>query len=160
MFLDEIGIRVRERRLALGLSQDRLAKLAGLSRATVNQLESGALQDLGVAKLAALLGLLGLRLEATAKPAPQRALWMASRTTSVSYEHRMEPDRLARSLATGDLEAAFIPHVATMLDDAPLALVVAAVEEAGKRSRVAPKQIWRHVVAWARELKSPREAWT
>ena len=49
MFLDEIGIRVRERRLALGLSQDRLAKLAGLSRATVKSrtdrlVEKGVIQ--------------------------------------------------------------------------------------------------------------------
>ena len=137
-----------------------MAKLAGLSRATVNQLESGTLQDLGVAKLEALLSLLGLRIEVNADSIRRRALLATSRTTSVSYEHRMEPDRLARYLITGDLEADFIPHIATMLDDAPLALVVAAVAEAGRRSHVTPKQIWRHVVGWARELKSPRSAWS
>ena len=54
MNLHEIGKLVRERRDTRGLSQDRLAKLAGLSRAPINQLETGALVDLGVTKLACL----------------------------------------------------------------------------------------------------------
>jgi DNA-binding XRE family transcriptional regulator len=42
---------VKVRREALGLSQQALGRLAGLSRATINQLERGTLRDLGVAKL-------------------------------------------------------------------------------------------------------------
>ena len=60
MNLREVGVLVSQRRTALGLTQDRLTKIAGLSRATINQLETGALVDLGVTKLAALLDLLGL----------------------------------------------------------------------------------------------------
>ncbi len=159
MLLDEIGIRVRERRLALRLSQDRLAKLAGLSRATVNQLETGSIQDLGVAKLGALLDLLGLRLEANARSTSRRALLMASRAASVSYKTRLEAGQLAQSLTTGNLPSALISHIATLLDEVPLSLVISAVEEAAKRSQVPPKQIWRHVVGWARELRTPRKAW-
>ena len=55
MNLAEIGPLVQRRRQALGLSQARLAKLAGLSRATINQLETGTLVDLGAAKLFGLL---------------------------------------------------------------------------------------------------------
>jgi transcriptional regulator with XRE-family HTH domain len=55
MNLTEIGQRIRDRREELGLSQDRLAKLGGLSRVTINQLETGSIGDLGVSKLLNLL---------------------------------------------------------------------------------------------------------
>jgi transcriptional regulator with XRE-family HTH domain len=64
MNLADIGQLVQTRRDALGLSQARLARLAGLSRATINQLENGNLVDLGAAKLMALLDLLGMDLAA------------------------------------------------------------------------------------------------
>ncbi|WP_244109959.1 MULTISPECIES: helix-turn-helix domain-containing protein [Burkholderia] len=41
MQLNEIGQAVAKRRAELALTQARLAKLAGLSRLTVNQLETG-----------------------------------------------------------------------------------------------------------------------
>ena len=163
MNLLELGLRVRDRRVALGLSQERLAKLAGLSRATINQLESGTLNDLGVAKVSLVLELVGLRLEATPRAssrAPARhALLMASRTASVSYKTPLEPGQLAKALASGELPTALLPHVATLLDEAPLSLVVSAVEEAAERSHVPAKRIWRHLMRWAQELRSPRRAW-
>jgi transcriptional regulator with XRE-family HTH domain len=116
MNLREIGLRLRERRDALGLSQARLAKLAGLSRATVNQLETGMLIDLGVVKLAALMDLVGLRLEASARAPSRRGLLMASRTASVSYKTPLAAGQLAKALATGDLPAALAPQLATLLD--------------------------------------------
>jgi transcriptional regulator with XRE-family HTH domain len=160
MNLREIGLRLHERRDALGLSQARLAKLAGLSRATVNQLETGTLVDLGVVKLAALMDLVGLRLEASARAPSRRGLLMASRTASVSYKTPLAAGQLAKALATGDLPAALVPQVATLLDEAPLALVVSAVEEAAARAQVLPKHIWPHLARWARELNSPRQVWT
>ncbi len=159
MNLHEIGKLVRERRDTLGLSQDRLAKLAGLSRATINQLETGALVDLGVIKLACLLELVGLTFEAHARATPHRGLLMASRTASVSYKTQLDATQLAKALATGEVPPGLLPHVATFLDEAPLPLVVSAVEEAEKRGRVPPKRIWQHVVRWASEINSPRRVW-
>jgi len=159
MNLHEIGKLVHERRDTLGLSQDRLAKLAGLSRATINQLETGALVDLGVIKLACLLELVGLTFEAHARATPHRGLLMASRTASVSYKTQLDATQLAKALATGEVPPGLLPHVATFLDEAPLPLVVSAVEEAAKRGRVPPKRIWQHVVRWASEINSPRRVW-
>jgi len=159
MNLHEIGKLVRERRDTLGLSQYRLAKLAGLSRATINQLETGALVDLGVIKLACLLELVGLTFEAHARTKPHRGLLMASRTASVSYKTQLDAAQLAKALATGEVAPGLLPHVATFLDEAPLPLVVSAVEEAAKRGRVPPKRIWQHVVRWASEINSPRRVW-
>jgi transcriptional regulator with XRE-family HTH domain len=160
MNLHEIGKLVRERRDTLGLSQDRLAKLAGLSRATINQLETGALVDLGVIKLACLLELVGLTFEAHARATPHRGLLMASRTASVSYKTQLDAGQLAKALATGEVPPGLLPHVATFLDEAQLPLVVSAVEEAAKRGRVPPKRIWQHVVRWASEIDSPRRVWS
>jgi transcriptional regulator with XRE-family HTH domain len=159
MNLAEIGQRIRERREALGLSQDRLAKLGGLSRVTVNQLETGAIGELGVTKLLALLDLLGLTLDASTRPERKHALQMASRTASVSYKTSLEPGVLARALADGMLPAAITPHVATLLDEAPLSIIVSAIEEAASRHHVPPKQIWRHLIQWAHDLQSPRQVW-
>lgn len=159
MNLREIGLRVHERRGTLGLSQARLAKLAGLSRATINQLETGTLIDLGVTKLLALMDLIGLGLEASARAQSRHGLLMASRTASVSYKVPLEAGQLAKALVSGHLPASLVPHVSSLLDEAPLALVVSAVEEAAARGRVPPKRIWRHLALWAQELKSPRRVW-
>jgi transcriptional regulator with XRE-family HTH domain len=161
MNLTEIGLLVRQRRVELGLSQDRLAKLADLSRATINQLETGALVDLGVAKLAALLNTLGLQLQAlgAAHVPPGHGLLMASRTASVSYKTPLQARQLAKAMASGHLPAAIAPHVATLLDEAPMPLIVRAVEEAAAGAGIAPKQVWQHVLRWAHQSGSPRVAW-
>lgn len=160
MQLVEIGSAARERREALGLSQAQLAKLAGLSRATINQLENGTLKDLGVAKLANLLGLLGLNLEAKRGAGSTRGLRTASRTASVSYKRALDPGSLAHALASGDIPHGMEPHLMTLLDEAPLQIVVRAVEEAARKERVPPKRIWKNLARWAAELRSPRRVWT
>ena len=158
MNLSEIGQHLQQRRDALGLSQERLTKLAGLSRATINQLENGAPNDLGATKLMALLDLVGLHLD-VATPKTRHGLLMASRIASVSYRTPLAPAQWSQALATGELPAAHLPQVATFMDEAPLPLVVAAVEEAAAKARVPPKTIWRHLARWAVELQSPRKAW-
>lgn len=159
MTLLDLAPLIHARRTALGLSQDRLAKLCGLSRATVNQLENGTLGDLGAAKLLALLGLLGLELDARRKPAPQDALALLSQTASVSYRRVLQPAELAQALAQGDLPKALAPHIATLLDEAPLPLILAAVEQAAQTTHTPPKTLWKHLVRWAHTLQSPTPAW-
>lgn len=159
LHLDEIGLLVRQRRDELGLSQARLARLAGLSRATINQLETGVIVDLGVSKLMQLLDLLGISLRADRPTHPSRGLDAISRTASVSYRQSLPPAQLAKALATGELPSKWLPHVSTMLDEAPAKFIIAAVEEAARARGVSAKTVWRHVLRWAHDLKSPRSAW-
>lgn len=159
MNLTDIGQLIQQRRQALGLSQARLAKLSGLSRATINQLETGTIVDLGAAKLMVLLDLLGLRLDATAQRPRRGALALASRTASVSYKKALDPAALSAALVDGRLPAQITPQVATLLDEAPLPLIVAAVEEVAAASRLPVKTLWKHVLDWAHELQSPRAVW-
>ena len=159
MNLADIGQLVQARREALGLSQARLARLAGLSRATINQLENGSLVDLGAAKLMALLDLLGMNLAAQPRASRAQALALLSQTASVSYKQALSPGALADALVTGDLPPALVPQVATLLDEAPLPLIVASVAEVAERTQTPPKTLWKHLVAWAQALQSPRAAW-
>ena len=159
MNLVDIGQLVQTRREALGLSQARLARLAGLSRATVNQLENGHLVDLGAAKLLALLNLLGLELATQPRPPQTHALALLTQTASVSYKQALSPGALADALVAGQLPPALVPQVATLLDEAPLPLIVAGVAEVAERTQTPPKTLWKHLTTWAQAMQSPRTAW-
>lgn len=159
MNLTSIGQLVQRRRQALGLSQARLAKLSGLSRATINQLETGTIVDLGAAKLMVLLELLGVTLDASERPAHDHALVLASQTASVSYRDVLKPEALAAAMVEGRLPAEITPHVATLLDEAPLTIIVGAVEEVARNTQCPAKTLWKHVLQWAHDLQSPRVVW-
>jgi transcriptional regulator with XRE-family HTH domain len=159
MNLADIGQLVHTRRKALGLSQARLAALSGLSRATINQLETGSLVDLGASKLIALLDLVGINLNAGTRKGHQRALQSVSRSASVSYKTLLDPAALAAALVDGALPERWTPQIATLLDEAPLSLIVAAVEEVASASSMSPKLLWKHVFHWANDLHSPRGVW-
>lgn len=159
MKLREIGLKVGQRRADLGLTQERLAKLCGLSRSTIHHLENGSLNDLGAAKLLSLLSLLGLDVITKEHGRKHNGLDMASKTASVSYKTKLHSNDLSHSLVSGELPAKIFPHIATLLDEAPLEIIVSAVEEAAQNNHVAPKMIWRNIDRWAHEMLSPRSAW-
>lgn len=160
MNLREIGLKVSDRRIALGLSQDRLAKLCSLSRPTIHHLEAGTLNDLGAAKLFALVSLLGLNVTIQEHENKQDALEMASKTASVSYKSNLKSTDLSHALAYGDVPDNIYPHIASFLDEAPLDLIIAAVEEAAHLNQVSPKAIWVNIYTWVSEMNSPRRAWS
>lgn len=159
MQLAEIGGLVHARRRALGLSQEQLARLAGLSRATVNQLERGALRDLGAAKLIALTGLVGISLSAAVPRPRTNGLKMASVTAGVSQRHGLPPGILAEALRSGLIPAGYEGQVAVLLDEAPLEILVKAVEQSSRGAPATAKRIWGHLHRWARDFKSVRPAW-
>ena len=71
----------------------------------------------------------------------------------------LQPAELALALAQGDLPEAITPHIATLLDEAPLALILAAVEQAARTTHTPPKTLWKHLVRWAHAVQSPTPAW-
>lgn len=157
--LNTIGAAIRMRRTQLGLSQARLAQLSGLSRQTLSGLENGTLQDLGVNRVAQVLNVLGMDAPTPTTQARdrKRGLWMAAKTASVSYRQELAPDSLAQALVTGTPPAQYIPHLAQLLDEAPIPLLVMAVEEAARDGHVKPQKIWRNVAALAKELRLSRQ---
>ena len=158
MNLIDIGQAVRARRAQLGLSQAQLAHLSGLSRQTLVGLENGSLSDLGVNRVGQVMAVLGLDSPqpSTQARSRKRGLWMAAKTASVSYARELAPEALGQALVSGDVAAPFAPHLVQLLDEAPVATVVMAVEEAAARAKLPPRQVWRNVAKLARSLSVHR----
>jgi transcriptional regulator with XRE-family HTH domain len=155
-----IGPSVLKRRQELGLSQTALARLAGLSRATVNGLERGSLANLSLGRLGQLLQVMGLRLQWEPQRAPsERALAQAAQMCSVSYADALPPTVLAAALASGVQPVEYGAHLITFVDEVPLQAVVGAVEVAAAQSGVPAAKVWKHIGVWARDQQSPRKEW-
>ena len=160
MNLIDIGTAVRTRREELGLSQSQLAHLSGLSRQTLVGLETGSLNDLGVNRAGQVLAVLGLDapVPTTENRRKKHGLRMAARNANVSYARELQPNVLARMLVSGDVPVSYAPHLTHLLDEAPLSMVVMAVEEAAAEAHVPPRKVWRNVARLARTLSAHRRA--
>lgn len=64
MNMQEIGLVMREARKQMGLSQEQLGRLLGMSRATISGIETGKIAEVGIRKMMALCATLGLELYA------------------------------------------------------------------------------------------------
>jgi transcriptional regulator with XRE-family HTH domain len=159
--LADLGILIRERREALGLSQSRLARFSGLSRRMLACLETGVPSDVGVSRVPSLLFVLGLDfdLDPSSQAARSRkwGLWMAAKNASVSYVQEVSPDTLGHALVSGSVPKGYAAYLTHLLDEAPMPLVVMAVEEAAVNEGVAPKAVWRNVAKLARSLAVHRQ---
>lgn len=158
MNLAQIGEKVHGKRIQAGLLQVHVAKLAGLSRVTINQLENGTLNDLGYMKLKGVMDLLGLHMEAMQPSGMKSALTVAARSVSTSYRDVIDADMLAALLRSGVAPEQFQPHLMALLDETPLPVVVQAVAEAAT-PQVPAKKIMKHLGVWAGQWKSSRTVW-
>ncbi|TFW09465.1 XRE family transcriptional regulator [Oxalobacteraceae bacterium OM1] len=158
MTIQRIGKEVHDRRQAVGLTQARLAKLADLSRQTVQRLEAGTIQDLSFQRLAKLLSVLGLSFDApsTAARKNKRGLWMAAKTSSVSYRRELGSEQLERALTSGQVPSGLESNLLHFLDEAPVEIVVMAVEEAAQRQSDNPAKVWANVARLAKALGANR----
>jgi hypothetical protein len=85
---------------------------------------------------------------------------MAAKTSSVSYKGELTSDMLEHALATGTVPPGFAAHIGHFLDEAPIEVVVMAVEEAAQLESMPPAAIWKHVKEMANTLGSyRRELW-
>src|SRR4051812_23415088 len=98
MNLAEVGEKVHARRVEAGLLQGQVAKLTGISRVTINQLENGTLGDLGYAKLKSVLDLLGVGIDLAPATAKTSALQLTARSISTSYRQVVSAAELAEML--------------------------------------------------------------
>ncbi|MDB5759954.1 MAG: transcriptional regulator [Burkholderia sp.] len=162
MTIQMIGKEIHARREAVGLSQTHLAKLANLSRQTVQRLEAGTIVDLSFQRLNRILSILGLNLETPSLTARQRkkGLWMAAKTSSVSYRREMSSEELESALSSGNAPEELQSNLLHFLDEAPLPVVVMAVEETAQQEKVNPTTIWTNVGKLGKQLGAIRhELW-
>ncbi|WP_457335123.1 helix-turn-helix transcriptional regulator [Rhizobacter sp. P5_C2] len=163
----ELSNAVKTRRSEIGLSQTALAKLAGLSRATVNQVENGSFKDLSLHRATRLLNTLGLSL--TVSPAhPKRGgagVWstssldIAARSASVSYRRVMRGSQLKAILLTGDLPVRFEPQMNALLEEASVQMLASIVEQVYVEEGVPHTELWARLRELAEQLGCVRDLW-
>jgi transcriptional regulator with XRE-family HTH domain len=163
--IHELGQALRARRTEMGLSQAQVAALSGLSRQTVNQIETCAAPDLGLNKAERLASVLGLMLRVDAgrprfnKPPKMTPLTRAAATASVSYKTRLAGPALKRILATGQAPEKYLAHMHALLDDAPVSLLGAVAEQLHDEANISREVVWKNYRSLARQVKSRREIW-
>lgn len=163
--LIELSAVVRARRSDIGLTQLMLAKMSGLSRATVNQLENGMLKDLSLSRASRLLEVLGLSMSIAAPDSKQTQkhrstpLTIAARTASVSFKHSVSPEQLRTAFIEGRVSATILPHIFTLLEEAPVTLLARVVEQVHAENNIERSEIWKQMRLLAVKLKSSRQLW-
>jgi transcriptional regulator with XRE-family HTH domain len=149
-----LGAQIRERRKELGLTQARLAAMTQLSRASINALESGT-TDLGLAKVFRIADVLGMAL-CLRKPAARNLRWLetAAASASVSYRKALPSAVIARAAKTGEVSAEYLPHIATLLEEASPTLLVRALNDVFPHG--VPKEAWDNLVKIGKATQSSR----
>ena len=82
---------------------------------------------------------------------------MAAKNASVSYAPEVPPATLGHALVIGSVPKAYAAHLTHLLDEAPVPMVVMAVEEAAASEGVAPRTVWRNVAKLAKSLAVHRQ---
>ncbi len=134
--------------------------MSGLPRQTVASLENESLESLEVSRVDQVTSVLGLSSAplSALQRSKKRGLWMAAKTASISYASELTPDTLSAALVSGEIPKQFVPHLVHLLDEAPVPIVVMAVEETATLAQVPPKAVWRSVAKLAKTLAVHRQA--
>jgi transcriptional regulator with XRE-family HTH domain len=160
--LRELASAVRRRRQEFGWSQQQLAAAVQLSRATINELESGRLKDLSANRVERLANELGfaIGLVRTRRPKGSSALEAAARTASVSYASQLPPGVLLEALSEGTVAPDFVPHLRTLLQEAPVALLADVVDDLQESHGIDRAGTWKRMRGLATVLKCDRTLWS
>lgn len=158
--LKELGTAVRQRRQDMGLSQQQLADLVELSRATVNELEKGKLKNLSSTRIERLANELGFAVGLVGARAPKtRALEAATRLASVPYTSELPASVLFDSIKNGVIPPGYIPHLRTLLQEAPVAILADVADELQQLHDVPKPDTWKRMRMLATVLKCDRPVW-
>lgn len=155
-----VGSVVRAYRKASGISQKDLAAMVGISRATLNYLESGRDLEIGAAKLLALLDLLGIPFhmpEGVERAHDDEVLERAAK--AAGGKPKLVRKVVVEALATGRPPAGFEKPLLALLEQTPEPDVLAVVRAVSAGTGQSPKAIWRSGRALANVLGSSRRIW-
>lgn len=159
MRLQELGYKIRQARIEQGITQQSLAANAGLSRPTLNLLENGLARDLGYRKIKALLDQLGLTLLVQPAARTNDFIRMACTTANVSYRTSLSEEELTHALVSGKVPTGKRPHIRTLLEEAPTALLRGMVKQVGEWTK--PGKLEKNLIQIANDVGSARKinAW-
>jgi transcriptional regulator with XRE-family HTH domain len=162
--LDELSMLVKRQRGEMGLTQERLAELAGLSRATINQLETGRITNLSLTNAEQLANVLGYGLGVTGvrrtKGEVPKALETAAQTASVSYGDPVPAETLRSAFLRGVVPPNYIPQLRTLLEEAPVGILSAIAKQLEQEDGVRAKVTWQKMRQLAEALGCARGIWS
>lgn len=161
--LSEFSAAVKRQRLDMGLSQERLSQLSGLSRATINALETGKIVSLSLTRAERLANFLGFGIGVTGVRTSKdesSALETAARTASVSFSDPIPPETLRITLLKGFIAPSYIPHLRALLDEAPIGLLSALAAQLERENEVPRKDTWQKLRHLAAALACTRTIWS
>jgi transcriptional regulator with XRE-family HTH domain len=153
--LEDLGHRIRQARTAKNLTQEQLAKSAGVSRTTLNLLENGLVGDVGLKKAEAILEQLGLSLSigSASKPARPDFLKMASTSASTRSRTAISESDLRRVFVTGKVAKQHRAHIRDLLEGSPSPLLKGMLRDISSRHK--PGRVEKNLYRIAAELQLP-----
>lgn len=156
----ELGATIRSAREASGISQGQLARMAGISRATLNYAEQGR-SAVGADALLRIFSPLGLGIvpRATQGRAIDSAVHMLASSASVSFAKPIPSSEVERAFVTGQFDDRWLPHIAAIVDEASDSLLLRAIREVATAHAMPPSTLWRHLKSIASALASPNPRW-
>jgi transcriptional regulator with XRE-family HTH domain len=159
--LRELATAVRQRRQEIGLSQQELAALVDLSRATINELERGKLKDLSSNRIERLANELGFAVGVvgTRRPKEKGAIEAAARVASVPYSTEIPAAALLETLKHGTVPPTYIAQLRTLLQEAPVAILASLADELQEVHLIPRKQTWDRMRMLSRVLNIDRPLW-
>ncbi|CAN7376678.1 helix-turn-helix domain-containing protein [Variovorax sp. LjRoot178] len=153
--IHEIANAVRTRRREIGLSQAALATASDLPLSTICSAEELKAPSLSVSEAEALLESIGLSLQVVTNgsrtkstqrsaPLPRSALELAAGTASMSYTGHFSREELRQVLLDREAPHKDIrpPHLAALLDEAPMSLLARVVDEMNISSGLERGAVW------------------
>lgn len=162
--VQELSFQLKQQRVAMGISQQRLAELAGMSRVTINQLETGRLTNLSLIsaeKLANVLGFgLGVTGVRTSRSDLSTALETGSRTASVSYAEVLPTEILRSCIVNGVIAPNYVPQLRALLDEAPVGLLTKISHQVELEDDVSARSSWQNMRRLALALGCNRGIWS
>jgi transcriptional regulator with XRE-family HTH domain len=154
-----VGSVIRAYRKASGVSQKDLAGMVGISRATLNYLESGRDIEIGAGKLLALLDLLAVPFSVPAgidREHDDEVLEQAARAVA---GRKLPRKVVVEALATGRAPEGSEPALRSLLDDTPEPAILAIVRAVAAGSGQQPKAVWKNGRSIAKAVGSTRKVW-
>ncbi len=159
MKVADVGSVIRAYRKASGVSQKDLAGMVGISRATLNYLESGRDIEIGAGKLLALLDLLAVPFSMPTgidRRKDDAVLEVAARAAAGK---KLPRSVVVEALATGRAPAGSEPALRSLLDDTPEPAILAIVRAVAAGSGQLPKAVWKNGRLLAKAVGSTRAVW-
>lgn len=156
------GAVVRAYRKSSGVSQKELASMVGISRATLNYLESGRDIEIGAGKLLSLLDVLGVPFAVPTdvdRTADDAAIDRACKQIAGKGRKKLPRRVVLEAFTTGRVPIGLEKEFAAFLEEIPEPAVLCVVRATSAGGGPSASAVWRHARALAKATGCSRKVW-